>query len=550
MNTATLTDGRWILRLEPDVALRAKRVLTAADPSQVGEIRLSHTPEHCRDLLWLAQRYPIAIEPQAAAESAATAHTEHLRTLGDLLASHTAAIDVPMALPPRDYQAQAAAVAMHSNGLLVGDSVGLGKTCIAYACASPRVLPMVIVVQAHLTQQWLQQAAKFVPHLFAWITPGTQPCALPTRAGSGPDLIITTYSRLFGWAEVLAEYARGIVFDEVQELRHAGTVKARAAKHVARRVGFRLGLSATPIHNYGDELWNIYHILAPDRLGSSSEFLREWCKPVGGSKWAIRNPAAFGAWLRGQGLFLRRTRADVGRELPPVTTVMHEVPTDAAAIASVGDSVRALAATILDAAASNADRFTASGQLDSVLRQATGIAKAPAVAAFVQMLLSDGPVLLGGWHHAVYAIWCDAFDQAGIRYALYTGEQSPTQKIAAQRAWEAGEIDVLILSLRSGAGLDGLQVRSGAVVIGELDWSPAVHEQFIGRKARDGMAEPLMVYYLTASDGSDPVIADVLGLKRDQLDRLRDGDGPLTTLPDTAHHVRRLAEAWMARKAS
>lgn len=52
---------------------------------------------------------------------------------------------------------------------------------------------------------------------------------------------------------------------------------------------------------------------------------------------------------------------------------------------------------------------------------------------------------------------------------------------------------------------------------GELDWSPAVHIQATGRVARDGQKEPVVSYYLIADTGSDPVVADVLGVKREQL---------------------------------
>src|SRR5579884_3848269 len=42
------------------------------------------------------------------------------------------------------------------------------------------------------------------------------------------------------------------------------------------------------------------------------------------------------------------------------------------------------------------------------------------------------------------------------------------------------------MSLRSGAGLDGLQEDCTVGVFGELDWSPEQHRQCIGRLDRDG----------------------------------------------------------------
>lgn len=74
-----------------------------------------------------------------------------------------------------------------------------------------------------------------------------------------------------------------------------------------------------------------------------------------------------------------------------------------------------------------------------------------------------------------------------------------------------------MLSLRSGSGLDGLQgTPCSAVVYGELDWSPQVHRQTSGRLHRDGQIKPILAYYLVAQSGIDPIMLDVLGVKRQQ----------------------------------
>jgi hypothetical protein len=107
------------------------------------------------------------------------------------------------------------------------------------------------------------------------------------------------------------------------------------------------------------------------------------------------------------------------------------------------------------------------------------------------------------------------------------------------------------MSLRSGSGLDGLQDSGCHVgVFGELDWSPAVLEQGIGRYHRDGQEEPCLVYYLLSDSGSDPIMADVLGLKRVQLEGIRNPHGSTDeVLVDTGGaHVRRLAEELVKKK--
>lgn len=132
--------------------------------------------------------------------------------------------------------------------------------------------------------------------------------------------------------------------------------------------------------------------------------------------------------------------------------------------------------------------------------------------------------------------------------ALYTGTESPNQKDEARRRFVEGETPVLIMSLRSGAGLDGLQHHARTVVFGELDWSPGVHDQCAGRLHRDGQSEPVVAYYLLAEDGSDPVVAEVLGVKAAQAKGIRDPNAPLVqALGHDGQHAKRLAEAYLRR---
>lgn len=185
----------------------------------------------------------------------------------------------------------------------------------------------------------------------------------------------------------------------------------------------------------------------------------------------------------------------------------------------------------------------AAGEIDWRMRQATGIAKALYVAAFVRMLLaSEASVLLYGWHHAVYALWMDAL--AEFRPVCFTGDESTTQKEAAKQAFLRGDSRVLVMSLRSGAGVDGLQGVCRCVVFGELDWSPGVHEQCIGRVHRPGQRDAVRAYFLHADAGSDPIIVEVLGIKTAQAQGIRD---PLAAasehVGDRSDHIRMLAES-------
>jgi SNF2 family DNA or RNA helicase len=164
------------------------------------------------------------------------------------------------------------------------------------------------------------------------------------------------------------------------------------------------------------------------------------------------------------------------------------------------------------------------------------------------MLLDSGePILLFGWHHAVYDIWMEGL--AEFKPVLYTGHESPTQKEAAKAAFLSGASRVMIISLRSGAGLDGLQAVCSTAVVGELDWSPAVIEQCIGRIDRDGQKTPCTAFYLVSESGADPIMAEVLGVKREQLESVRNPDMALAERIDNGeNNIRRLAREFLAKR--
>lgn len=556
-------DKAWIISCEPHVRIRMKRVFEQIAKGSRDVLQLSDTPSNAAELLWFLERYPMTVPDRKYLLARARLHRETASTIERVLATDYVPSEFEMAIPPRDYQRVAADLAMKTGRLLLADDLGLGKTCSAICTLTDKEnLPALVVTMSHLQLQWVGELARFLPglrcHVLKKGTPyslastkkGPQ-LALPGAVGSDvPDVIIATYHKLAGWADALAGIVKAVIFDECQEIRIPGTGKYEAARQLAGAAKLRMGLSATPVYNMGGEIHAVMNVLAPDALGTRDEFERDWCMSSFGQRAAaVKDPRALGYYLREQGLMLRRTRAEAGRELPPLQRVVHAIDCDEQEIEKVSKSVAELARIILKQGGVDPfQKMRAAEEFSNVLRQATGIAKAPYVAAFVKMLAESGePILLAGWHRTVYDIWLDALKD--LNPVLYTGSESPTQKEAAKKAFVSGESKILIMSLRSGAGLDGLQGMARTVVIGELDWSPRVHDQFIGRVHRDGQAEPCVAYFPVANSGSDPVIVDVLGLKAAQAAGINDPDAPLVVEATVdPERVRRLAEDFLRQR--
>lgn len=539
-------EGAWTISdVPPHLAMRLKQIFPKIAKYAVAPFTLADSDAICADLEWFISRYPLAMEPEAERhllrrkESFEAGRREFER----IIAPDYRPAPLSGFRPERQpypFQAQAIELTLLRKQLLLLDDVGMGKTISALGVVcSPECRPAAIVVEPHLADQWVEEYVEPFTNLVAHIIKGTRPYDLPWA-----DIYVFRYSNIHGWTDIAATgLFKSVIFDEIQSLRGGtDTAKGHSAKTFAAHAGVRMGLTATPIYNYGAEIFHIVDFIAPGSLGTYFEFSREWC----GGRKEVADPKALGTYLREIQVVVRRTEHDVGGQMPPVNVVTHSIGHDEAMAESVEERARQLAIKVTNG--SFIERGSAARELDVLARQMTGVAKARYVAAYVRVLLEAGvPVVLTGWHREVYDIWLA--DLADFRPAMYTGSESAPAKNRAKRAFMEGATDLLILSLRSGAGLDGLQQRGSTVVFGELDWSPQVHKQVIGRLRRPGQTRQVDAIYLHSDFGSDPLMIEVLGVKASQAQGIVDPLAEAETVHSDESRIRALARSFLEKRA-
>lgn len=540
-------DGKWEMsKVQPHVCIKLKNLFPGIAKTSSQPFRFLNTPENCCDLIWFTDRYPMIISDNHNA-LLKIGYSKQQKMAADLESIlmpdySPSKIQLKDGMEARDYQSRAAEFDVIQKRFLLGDDIGLGKTLSAIlSLRNPEKLPAVVVVQTHLPNQWKVDGIEKFTNLKTHIIAKTKPYDLPPA-----DIYIMKYSFLAKWVDVYQTgFFKSVIFDEIQELRRCESDKYQGGKALANNVEYVMGMSATPIYNYGDEIFNILNLIKPGCLGDRWDFLREWAIPIGGNKYKVTDPAALGTYLRDNYLFLRRTRADVGRELPPINKIIHTVGYDSKEVEKSADLARMLAIKVVSG--SFVERGQAARELDALVRHETGVSKAREVAAFVRILLESGePVLLSGWHRDVYDIWMSELEE--FKPVMYTGSETSVAKEKAKQVFVSGETNLFIISNRSGIGLDGLQHRCKTVVVGELDWSPKVHDQLIGRVDRDGQQDQVTAYFLVSEYGSDPVIIDILGLKSSQSHGIIN---PLLAAPDQysdESHIKLLAESFLNKK--
>ena len=513
----------WTIKGEPCVTELAKRLFPGCDGRGRGVARFTAHRRIIGELNWLMMRYPLEIKAadQVRWENA-------LEEAREYAVRRERALAMPeTAKPPSEsfsgellpFQQQGLGFMLSTRRCLLADEMGLGKTVQALAfLATTAAYPAILVVPPHLIRNWQREVERFLSpdgRLRVHVIHGLTPYALPEA-----DVYIIHYLLLRGWKEVLPEMGfRTVIFDEMQELRRNGTNKYSAASLLSEACENVIGLSGTPIYNNGGEIWNVVNIIDFHFLGDWESFSREWC--YGYNSAVVAKPELLGEHLRQEGLMLRRLKSDVLTELAPKRRLVQEIDWDDAVyrelMAPVAEQLKLLRATDDPSRRAIIEETICQRQ-----RQATGIAKAPFVAAFVHALVEAGEkVLLMAHHHAVMDIY--KRELKALHPQFITGRETDSQKDAAAAAFMNGKTDLLCISLRSASGLN-LQ-RASCVVFGELDWSPAVHSQAEDRAHRIGQRDSLLCYYLVSPKGSDRDMQDALGLKVSQFVALM-GDTP------------------------
>ena len=535
----------WTIKGEPCVTELAKRLFPGCDGRGRGVARFTAHRRIIGDLNWLMLRYPLEIR-----ESDRKRWEESLDEAREYAFRREQALSAPETAQPPEGSFSGALLPFQQEGLgfmlasrrcLLADEMGLGKTVQALSfLATTAAYPAILVVPPHLIRNWQREIERFLNpdgRLRVYVIKGLTPQPLPEA-----DIYLIHYLLLRGWKDVLPEAGfKTAIFDEIQELRRNGTGKYSAASLLSESCENVIGLSGTPIYNQGGEIWNVVNILDFHFLGDWESFSREWC--YGYNRAMVAKPELLGEHLRREGLMLRRLKSDVLGELAPKRRLVQEIDWDdqvyRALMKPVADQLKILRATD-----DPSKRAIIEDAICQQQRQATGVAKAPFVAAFVRALLDGGEkVLLMAHHHAVMDIYRKELKT--YHPGFITGRETDAQKDTASAAFMSGKTDLLCISLRSASGLN-LQ-RATCVVFGELDWSPAVHSQAEDRAHRIGQKDSLLCYYLVSPRGSDRDMQDALGLKVSQFvslmgDAQPDGDEAFLRQSEARDRIRRLVE--------
>jgi len=436
----------------------------------------------------------------------------------------------------RDYQLTGfrwlARLAHWGVGACLADEMGLGKTVQTLALLLARAPqgPALVVAPTSVCLNWVSEITRFAPTLKVMVFGAGDRSRM--LADLQPlDLVVASYGLVQQEAELFSSVQwHTIVLDEAQAIKNALTKRSQAV--MALKGDFRMAVTGTPLENHLGELWNLFRFINPGLLGSQEKFNERFANPI-----EKQQDAGARARLRRliQPFILRRTKLQVLSELPSRTEIVRQVDLSSEEVALY----EALRRSALEKLA-EVDAPTSKKSLQILaeimkLRRACcnpqlvapelGLASSK-LAAFGELL----DELLENRHKAlVFSQFVDHLsliraylDQRGIAYQYLDGATPMQERKKRVDAFQAGEGDVFLISLKAGG--TGLNLTAADYVI-HMDpwWNPAVEDQASDRAHRMGQQRPVTIYRLVARHTIEESIVDLHKHKRALADSLLEG---------------------------
>lgn len=171
-------------------------------------------------------------------------------------------------------------------GACLADDMGLGKTIQTLALiqrdrAEGERRPVLLVCPTSVVTNWHKEAARFTPELPVLVHHGVarNRGAKFQKAAAQHAIVLSSYALLHRDQETLAQVDwAGVILDEAQNIKNAGTKQARAARSLVG--GYRIALTGTPVENNVGDLWSLMEFLNPSFLGSESGFRKRFFIPI------------------------------------------------------------------------------------------------------------------------------------------------------------------------------------------------------------------------------------------------------------------------------
>jgi len=351
------------------------------------------------------------------------------------------------------------------------------------------------------------------------------------KALKNHDILITTYGLLHQESKLLSSKKFGtIILDEAQAIKNRSTKRSKAAMNLKGE--FKILTTGTPIENHLGELWNLFHFINPGLLGSYDSFQNKYTLAIEKDKDKLAQQHLKKLI---QPFILRRRKNEVLEDLPSKTEITLSVELSTAEQAFY----EALRQTAVAKIAKEQEEKGHHGM--QILAEITRLRQAcchpqlvqqdiPIESSKLQLLEEVVTELVENGHKALIfsqfvghlKIIETLLQKIKVSYQYLDGQTSLKKREVAINAFQSGEGDVFLISLKAGGV--GLNLTAADYVI-HTDpwWNPAVEDQASDRAHRIGQKRPVTIYRLVTANTIEEKIVALHAHKRDLADSLLAG---------------------------
>lgn len=412
----------------------------------------------------------------------------------------------------------------HFGGILA-DEMGLGKTlqAITYLLSEKQEgskLQALIVSPASLTYNWQQELKRFAPQLKTAVIGGNRNEREKLLA-EPLDVYITSYASLRQDVDMYQNRPiTHLILDEAQMVKNSTTKTAQALRSL--QIDHRFALSGTPIENNLEELWSLFQMIMPGFFPSRPKFKELSAEAVA----KMIRP-----------FILRRDKKAVLKDLPDklernyYSALTEEQKTIYLAyLRQMQEQISGM-----DSQAFRKNRIGILAGLTRLrqiccdprlfIEDYEGTSgKLEQVKDLVQAANENGRrILLFSQFTGMLDIIEGELAQMGLTSFYLRGSTPPKDRIKMVDAFNAGEKDVFLISLKAGG--TGLNLTGAdTVILYDLWWNPAVEEQAAGRAHRIGQKKVVEVWRLIAEGTIEERIDLLQNEKRELFQKVISGN--------------------------
>jgi SWI/SNF-related matrix-associated actin-dependent regulator 1 of chromatin subfamily A len=453
---------------------------------------------------------------------------------------------------------------------LICDEMGLGKT-IQSITATALVIqpgqPQLVISPNTGSRKWAREYPKWIDDLPA------EPVVLDGKtekkrakqidtAASADGTLVMNWEKLriasvhaalqnITWGAIIADEAHRMKnrnAQQTQALAGAGNHK-ETRKTTGLRAPLQFALTGTPIMTQPDDLWTLLNWFDADEYSSYWRFFNQYTEAYKGYKGyvvvGVKNPEGLRFELTNK--LIRRTKKQVGIQLPPDSREFREIPMKPAqekmyrraereflfqietAREDTGFDFEALERAIATQDTMTIDRLVdGGGQRFNLLRQ---IAVSPALIGekdesglldAITETITDNPgkqFVVWGWHQATVELIAHRLrkQKPSISTEAVHGEVNEKRRDELIERFQAGGMQVICLTI--GVGKENIDLfAADTALFAERSGVAVTNEQAEGRISRIGQVHPT-TQIVFASENT------VQAGRLRELERLREGIG-------------------------